>query len=227
MINLINKILKVFDDNHLWNDGVELIGSWCFLLYQKHFDVKKYPFRTMDIDFLIPYPFKTTKKIDLAGLLEELGFKVSFNSDGSIFLWNSELKIEFITAQKGREQEKAIEIKGLSLKAIPLRYTDILLENPVKVIEDGITVLIPNPAAFALHKLLISEKRKNNEKRSKDIEQALFVLEAIKLNDALKIYRAFPKPWKKSILKTLEKSEKQFFLHKHIIQKVLSTLQSS
>jgi hypothetical protein len=227
MIDIINRILKVFDENHLWDNGVELVGSWCFLLYTKHFGVKPYPFRTVDIDFLIPNPFKGKKKINITDLLEELGYKVAFNSDGSIYLWNTELKIEFITAEKGRGSERAIEIKNLSLKAIPLRYTNILLADPVSIIEDGINVRIPSPASFALHKLLISEKRKKADKKAKDIEQALLVLDAINMKDAAKIFSGFPVPWKKSIINTLKKSEKDMVLYKQIIQKALSALQLS
>lgn len=102
MIDLIQKILRIFEENGLWDDGVELIGSWCFQLYQKHYGVKNYPFRTIDIDFLIPSPFKGKKKIGIVGLLEPLGFKAGFNSDGSIYLWGPELKIEFLTAERSK-----------------------------------------------------------------------------------------------------------------------------
>jgi hypothetical protein len=119
MIEIVKKILKVFDENNLWEKGVELIGSWCFVIYQKHFGVKSFPFRTLDIDFLIPFPYRAKNKIDLISLLEPLGFKTGFNPDGSIYLWSSELKIEFITAERGHGEDKAKEIKNLSLKAIP------------------------------------------------------------------------------------------------------------
>lgn len=36
MIEPMAKILKIFHNNGLFNEGVELIGSWCFHLYQKH-----------------------------------------------------------------------------------------------------------------------------------------------------------------------------------------------
>jgi len=39
MIKIVRDILKIIEDNRLWDEGVELIGSWCFLLYQKHFGV--------------------------------------------------------------------------------------------------------------------------------------------------------------------------------------------
>lgn len=32
MVNTVNRILKVFADDELFEEGVELIGSWCFHL---------------------------------------------------------------------------------------------------------------------------------------------------------------------------------------------------
>lgn len=72
---------------------VEIDGvGWCFILYQKHFGVKYYPLRTQDIDFLISISYKGKKKLDLISAIESLGFKTGFRTDGSIYLWNSELK---------------------------------------------------------------------------------------------------------------------------------------
>ena len=52
MINLVKNILSVFAKHGLFDEGVTLIGSWCFQLYQKHFYVAKFPLQTQDIDFL-------------------------------------------------------------------------------------------------------------------------------------------------------------------------------
>lgn len=95
MFETVREILKVFDKHSLWDEGVELIGSWCFLLYQKHHGAQNYPFRTQDIDFLITVPYRGKKNINLIEELEKLGFRFSFNHDGSIYLWNSELKYDF------------------------------------------------------------------------------------------------------------------------------------
>lgn len=226
MIEIVKKILRVFEENLLWERGIELIGSWCFILYQKHFGVKPFPLRTVDIDFLIPLPYKAKEKIDLIGLLEPLGFKTGFNSDGSMYLWSADLKIEFLTAERGRGTNKAKEIKNLSLKAIPLRFVDILLKNPVMVKEEGVKVLIPNPAAFAVHKILISARRKKPEKKHKDLEQALHVLEAIDIGEVKHIYHTFPKTWRRSILDSLQNSTRTFPLRKEFIQKAIATLQT-
>jgi hypothetical protein len=46
MIELVRRILAVFERRGLWNEGIELIGSWCFYLYQRHLGVKPYPSKT-------------------------------------------------------------------------------------------------------------------------------------------------------------------------------------
>ncbi len=58
MIENVARILKVFSENNLFDEGVELIGSWCFQLYQKHLGAPQFPLRTQDIDFLIPNPYR-------------------------------------------------------------------------------------------------------------------------------------------------------------------------
>ena len=111
MVDLVGKILKVFADNSLFEEGVELIGSWCFKLYQKHLGVENFPLRTPDIDFLIPTPYHGNDHANFVKQLEGLGFKVDFKRDGSLYLWNAELLIEFVTTEIGKGTDKAIKIK--------------------------------------------------------------------------------------------------------------------
>jgi len=225
MIDLIQRILKVFSDNRLWDEGIELIGSWCFMLYQKHCGIRSFPFKTLDIDFLIPIPYKSKHKVDLAGLLEPLGFRASFNADGSIFLWSPELRIDFLIPEKGSGTAHPKEIKNLGIKATSLRFLDILLKDPIEVEERGLKIKIPDPMAFAMHKILIAERRKDQTKKNKDIEQALYVFEAIPEQKAVDLYLTFPKPWRKTIMAVLEKALKDFPLHKETIERSLFALQ--
>ena len=80
---LFLKLLKLFDELGLWKDGVELIGSWSFLLYQRHLGVRPLPLRTQDIDFLLPWPYPTRSTIGLSDALSKLGFRSASNPDGS------------------------------------------------------------------------------------------------------------------------------------------------
>ncbi len=135
MIKAIADILKVFADNNLFEEGVELIGSWCFQLYQKHLGAKGFPLRTQDIDFLIPNPYHGKEHLDFIEQIEKLGYSHDFKSDGSIYLWNADLKIEFITPEKGGGVDGSIKIKKLGINAIPLRFVNLLLDNPIKILE--------------------------------------------------------------------------------------------
>ena len=67
------------------------------------------------------------------------------------------------------------------------------------------TVCVPEPAAFALHKLIISARRTKKEKREKDLETAVGILkfllkypkEEARVREVL---AKIPAKWRKSIL---------------------------
>ena len=227
MDDIIYKILEVFKKNHLFDEGVELIGSWSFLLYQKHLGAPQFPLRTQDIDFLIPNPFKGKIHKDFIDELISLGFQKDYRRDGAVFLFNAELLIEFITPEKGRGVEEAIAIKELGLKAIPLRFVNLLLDNPIRIVDQGIKILVPNPANFCLHKLIISSRRRQPEKAIKDIQQALYASVIVDKSNLLKIFMSLPKPWQKSIFTVLDKSVEILPLDNDLIEVLKITLQGS
>ena len=227
MINQISRILEVFDKNNLFREGVELIGSWCFQLYQKHLGAKSFPLRTQDIDFLIPNPFQGKEHPDLIKELQELGFKCDFKRDGSLFLWNGELQIEFITPEKGKGVENSIKIKKLGLNAIPLRFVGLLLDKPISIVEDGIKILIPNPANFCLHKLIVASRRRKIDKSLKDLQQAICTSVIIETEELQKLYNSLPKKWKQAIIKMLEKAVKEFPLLDKETNRLSFTLQNA
>ncbi len=225
MILLVEKIVRIIDKNKWWDEGIEIIGSWCFYFYQECLGLESYPLRTQDIDFLVPNRIKNTSNIDLIEEIEKLGFRHSFNRDGSIYLWNSELKIEFITPDRGRGTDKAIAIKNSTIRAIPLRFVDLLLENPVRVKYKKIHILLPSPENFLFHKLLISDRRKEVEKREKDFIQAIYTYSITDNKKLSSVYDNLPKPWQKKIVKVLKEGKERFVLVENEIEEILNTLQ--
>jgi len=225
MVKVINRILKVFSDNDLFEEGVELIGSWCFSLYQKHLGAKRFPLVTQDVDFLIPSPFHGKEHVDFIKQLEDLGFQSDFKSDGSLFLWNADLKIEFITVEKGRGTDKAIKIKKLGIDAIPLRHVGFLLENPITIVDEGIRVTVPAPERFCLQKLIIASRRKKPEKRLKDLQQAVCASVIVNSKETQVLFRSLPKKWRQDALRMLKFANEEFPLLREEIEKLNSTLQ--
>lgn len=228
MIKIIVKILKVFADHHLFDEGIELIGSWCFLLYQKHLGAKKFPLRTQDVDFLIPNPFRGKNHPDFIKDLEDMGFHCDFKRDGSLYLWNEELKIEFLTPEKGKGADSSsIKIKKLGLNAIPLRFLLMLLDDPINIVENGINVLVPNPENFCLHKLIIASRRRKVDKALKDLEQAICTSVIVDTGKIHTLFVSLPKKWQKSIINMLEKSKKELLLYSDEIETLELTLQAA
>jgi len=221
----IRKILKVFADNNLFEEGVELIGSWCFKLYQEHLGVEKFPLSTPDVDFLIPSPFHGKRHSGFLKQLEKLGFKTDFNSDGSLYLWNAELKIEFLTAEKGAGSDRAVKIKNLGINAVPLRHVGFLLDKPWIITDRRIKIKVPAPVRFCLHKLIIASRRKKVEKRLKDLQQAIYTSAIVDKKEMRKIFQSLPGKWQKTIFRALEGAETELPLLKADIDRLKFTLQ--
>jgi hypothetical protein len=91
------------------------------------------------------------------------------------------LRVDLLTPMRGRPEEGPVKIARFQAAATPLRLLDYLMEDPVRaavVDGEGILVSVPNPARFALHKLLLLEERSvvAHAKREKDLLQAREVL---------------------------------------------------
>ena len=226
MLDSVQQILKVFEKNNLFNEGVELIGSWSFLLYQKYLGVPQFPLRTQDIDFLIPNPFTGKLHEEFINQLMELGFQKDFRRDGSLFLYNAELLIEFITPEKGRGVEEAIRVKQLGLRAIPLRFVNLLLDKSIMVEDNGLKIRIPHPCHFCLHKLIISSRRRKPDKALKDFQQAVYTSMILEKKELQELFVALPKPWQKVILNVLDKNMDTLPLDTEKIENLRLTLQN-
>jgi hypothetical protein len=205
--DLFQQILEVFDRLGLWEDGVELIGSWSFLLYQRHCGVPPYPLRTQDVDFLVPRIYPRRDPVDLAGALASLGFQVDFAPHGAVSFIHPELKIEFLTPERGKGDRPTLNIKPLGVKAVQLRFLDMLFDRSLVVREGSVSVRIPNPLNFCIHKLIIAQRRPRPEKAAKDIEQAVHLFSILDPVEFRSQVEKLPKKWQKLIHKSLAKAQ--------------------
>lgn len=175
------KVLKRLDKASILQDII-LIGSWCIPFYKDYFGSVKYPaaIKTRDVDFLVPIPSKMKTKVDIPKLLKDLGFIVNFKgSEGYIQLEHSDLIIEFLVPEKGRGSDKPYQLPHFGLNAQPLRFLDLLIQDAIKVKVEDIEVNLPHPANFALHKLIIFQRRTKEEKIIKDRNAAINILKAL------------------------------------------------
>lgn len=192
-------------------DGLILIGSWSLYFYQYYFSHTDFTpsIRTRDLDFLVPLPSKIRKKTDIPELLKDLGFLLDFGgSKGYIKLQNPDLIVEFLVPERGRGTDKPFDLPNLGINAQALRFLDFLADNIIKIKIEDMSVIVPHPAAFALHKLIIFKRRTRSEKAEKDKEQALMILDyLIKTKAEAELRRTFnsmPKKWQSKVLDSLK-----------------------
>lgn len=97
---------------------------------------------------------------------------------------SSEVMVEFLTtAMKGDEELKPLPSLGVSAQG--LHYLNFLLADPIPAValyRSGLLVRIPRPEAFAIHKLIVADRRRGGSeelKSHKDRAQAAFLVEAL------------------------------------------------
>jgi hypothetical protein len=207
----LRKLFAELEGLGLFAAGVELVGSYCFKVYQSHFGVEWFPLRTTDIDFAIPIPYKGPSA-DLEAVLKELGFRQDFGTDGTIFYEGNGLKIEFLQPRRGSGARESLPaVKELSTVPIPLPYLNLLLENKVMVtLRDIGRIALPSLPAFMWHKLLIADLPQRKNKSEKDYIQAVAVGKRIAadqdlIREAGRIMQSTPGSWRKKIEKSVQK----------------------
>lgn len=200
-------------------DKIMLVGSWCIPLYEDYFKKKGYlpPLRTRDMEFLFPVPLNLGFNIDLFDLLKDLGFVLDFKGEyGYIIFEHPELILEFLVPARGKESDKPFPIDELGINAQALRFMDALSRAPIQMLFDDVMVNIPHPVDFALHKLLIANRRKQKEKSEKDRTQAVALLTALNESNEIEtvseLYQAMPKSWQKTIRRELLDLEEEEML---------------
>jgi len=206
---LFLEVLRRFQAAGLLKELI-LIGSWCQHFYRSYFAGLRYTptIRTRDIDFLVPVPFRIKNKVDVEELLRDEGFVVTFSGGaGYMKLMHPDLIVEFLVPEKGKGSDRPYPLPQLSMNAQPLRFLDYLLQNTIRIEAEGLKIKVPHPAAFALHKLIISTRRTKEEKLLKDRKEALAILTVlVRKGDAGEIRKMFekmPAGWRKRVLDVL------------------------
>lgn len=157
------KLLKMFSDNGL-SEHLILIGSWAEYFYMEAEVLPGYEaaIRTLDVDFLVKNLKKPNPPLNIIGLVKEEGFLVDEDClTGVTRLLSADgFEIEFLIAQKGKGDNPYLKT-NLGITAQALRHLDVLKDNIIPADYMGISVNVPAPEAFALHKMIINEERKD------------------------------------------------------------------
>jgi hypothetical protein len=94
------------------------------------------------------------------------------------------LRVDFLTPNEGRDTDKPRRLVALGTDAEPLRFLDFLIHAPEPAVVlhgSGIYVTVPAPERYAVHKLIVAQRRvgPGNAKRSKDMAQSESLLDRL------------------------------------------------
>ncbi len=212
------KVLRRLSEQNLLEDII-LIGSWCMPFYKEYFSGVKYfsAYKTRDVDFLVPQPRRIKVNVDIAALLKDLGFVIGYTgSKGYMRLEHEDLVVEFLSPEKGRGTDKPVLLPQLRINAQALRFLNFLAGDIIKVKVEDFYISMPHPATFALHKLIVSQRRAKEEKSEKDKSMAFELLNALmEKGEAQKIkavFESIPPKWQKKIIRVIEETKNKEIL---------------
>lgn len=210
--DLCLEILRRFHKEGILDDLI-LIGSWCVYFYADYFRGTPYidqaTVRTRDIDFLVDNPANIKREVDIPSLLKDLGYVTIYKgSKGYIKLDHPELILEFLVPEKGKGSHKPHPLPKLGLNAVALRFLTFLSQNTIRIKVENFYITLPHPANFALHKLIIFQRRLKEDKAIKDRNTAIEILKALinkgEATEVKRILRALPVKWQKKIAEGLK-----------------------
>ncbi|HNZ11896.1 MAG: hypothetical protein KBG22_14210 [Smithella sp.] len=198
---------------------IVLIGGWCPLVYKEYFGnpVEISAQRTADLDILVPNPPRIHKEIDVSLILNKLGFDRQVSPlDGYEKYVHPDLDVEFLTPERGRGREKPYTIDKLHVNAQGLRYLDLIQSHVMEISFRRILLNVPEPAAYVLHKFIVSGRRNKTFKREKDIETARqigeYLLEHENQRKKMReIYLGMPEKWKKDLMKIVRGASEKIY----------------
>jgi hypothetical protein len=206
------EILRRFNKVGILRDFI-LIGSWCVYFYKDYFSdvpfIDQATIKTRDIDFLINSPSGIKQEVDVPSLLEDLGFVTTIKgSRGYIKLDHPDLLLEFLVPEKGKGTDRPVRLPKLGMNAVALRFLSFLSTNTIKVKVEDFYVTLPHPANFALHKLIIFQRRLKQDKAVKDRNIAIEILKSLiakgESSIIKRVFNSIPKKWQGRIIKGLQ-----------------------
>jgi hypothetical protein len=210
--DLLVKVLGDLQDVGILKHLV-LVGSWCQDFYRYQYgNPKEIPAtKTMDADILIPRRMpKVNPPVDIVAIMKKNDFVFEIGTTSGLYKFNHPmLKVEFLTDPGAKPEEVTRHFEQLGVNAQELHFMSLPLTYNYPLTYKHLTFNIPEPEAFALHKLIVCQRRINKEKAEKDRLTAQGMFQFIQADPKRverlhKIFGEQSKGWQKTIRKALE-----------------------
>ncbi len=228
----VGRVLEAMARAGLFNTGMILVGTVAFQIYPAlmGYDLSSSAMMTQDMDF-VAADAKATITLtanaedgdreatagaaDLLTVLKHAdpSFSGVPNLDRKAhpnrFTTQSGLDVELLTPIRSRDDENPVALPALGASAVPLHYLEYLVQDAMPAVAlhgAGVPVVLPQPARYAVHKLIVAQLRDSHSgKRAKDLVQARALMEVLDdgdpdaLADALDDALARGPKWRKHV----------------------------
>lgn len=189
------RVLRALADAGVFHQGAVLVGTHAFAVLGNVLGVRWAggSMRTQDVDLAAGFHMSVAvpaSPSDVPRVLEglEMGFVPvpAFSRSGSSTSFKvrgSSLRVDLLTPARGAATGP-VALPALGASAHALRFLDYVMQGWIAAAligEGGVQVNVPDPARFALHKLVVAAERPAamQTKREKDLWQAGQVLEVL------------------------------------------------
>jgi hypothetical protein len=187
-------LLAAFAKVGVFRLGGTLVGTVAFRHYEGELGVPlgfDQLVQTSDIDIAsferLSFALDDEVETPLADVFSDLKFRpVPSLERGKTWRWeqtSGTMLVEFLMPAQRDEGIRDLPALGVSAQA--LRHLDFLIEDPIPAVSlyrSGILIQIPRPERFAIHKLIVAERRQGGPdvlKARKDRAQAAFLIRAL------------------------------------------------
>jgi hypothetical protein len=210
--------------------GGTIVGTQAFRCYEGELGVRigfDQSATTDDIDIAsferLSLALADTVEPPLTDVFSDLQFDpVPAVESGKTWRWrqtNRQTLVEFLTPSF-EEDEAVRELPALGVNAQRLHFLNYLIAEPIRVpflYRSGVLVQIPRPERYAVHKLIVADRRQGGPdalKAHKDRAQAAFLIEALcetrpeDLREAYAIAMESGPGWQKRIAASLKRMPK-------------------
>lgn len=173
--------------------GGTVIGTHAFRLYEGELNLRPgldHTAQTDDLDIAsferLSLALEDAAAPPVQQVLADFSFApVPSLEPGSTWRWRQttgNALVEFLTPAFGDEGLRALPALGVQAQA--LHYLNFLLADPIPAAipyRSGVLVQIPRPERFAIHKLIVADRRRGEDrlKSAKDRAQAALLIEAL------------------------------------------------
>jgi hypothetical protein len=220
-ILIIGRLLEVIANAGYFARGMTLVGTAAYQTYSPivGHHLSSANLMTNDADLSVAEFIPACDEQDFLSVLQRAdptfaaqwneGDKLpkTFKADSNDFL------VELLT-KHGRGRTSPVAVKSIGASAVPLVFQEYLAADAIDVAAlygSGVRVRVPQPARYAVHKLMVANRRRDATKQLKDLAQAkelalvLRATEPLSFADALDDARSRGREWGKAIALSAER----------------------